>query len=433
MGLVSLGISAAAGTTACEWDTREFSALSSYERLDHLMTCGVYGVEPDRTGYWSYQLGALLVLFLLKFLGAGVLLAAPGFWYMGWLSRKGHRSGAPYSIRTVIDGRKFPILYLRPFASDAKYANDWPFLAGKRPESRMAKTLTKHLNCPMVAIADPKDDLGDIGALRVWVSADWRTKVTEFMRCAPLVVLRLGVGEGLLWELQQAFAVIEPTRLVLEVPGRSLDLLDQVRASFPGFERYTITELQCRGTQYVVFDADWKPSFLADDEALRLFVPSQYAPVRLVPPPKNPAPPSGYGVVDAPLSPSKVGHGKLLVGGACALLIVICALAIHEYMQGLRSCAGRPLASDTGYSEAQVSAMREEQLRFLPFAVQNQRAHDLQMPEVQMALRFYLQRYLSKDDPKRLDTQAQYLVDHTPATSSDCASFLLLRRLWADL
>jgi hypothetical protein len=296
----------------------------------------------------------------------------------------------------------------------------------------MAKTLTKHLNCPMVAIADPTDELGDLGALRVWVSADWRTKVTEFMRCAPLVVLRLGKGEGLLWELQQAFAVVEPTRLVHEVPKRSVDLLDQVRACFPGSDRYTITESQCRNTQYVVFDADWKPSFLADDKALRLFVPSRYAPVRLVPRPPNPATPSGYGVVDAPSSPSKVGRGKLLlVGGTCALLIVIGALAVHEYVQGSQSCGGQALASDTGYSEAQVSAMREEQLRYLAFAVQNQRAHDLQMPEVQMVLRSGLQGYLGKD-PKTLFTQAQYLVDHTRATSSDCASFLLLRKLWAD-
>ena len=81
--------------------------------------------------------------------------------------------------------------------------------------------------------------------------------------------------------------------------------------------------------------------------------------------------------------------------------------------------------------EAQVSAMREEQLRYLAFAVQNQRAHDLQMPEVQMVLRSGLQGYLGKD-PKTLFTQAQYLVDHTRATSSDCASFLLLRKLWAD-
>jgi hypothetical protein len=106
-----------------------------------LMTCGVYGVEPDRTGYWGYQLAALLVLFLPKFLGAGFLPAALGFLYMFWLSRKGHRSGAPYSIRTVIDGRKFPILCLTPFASDAKYPNDRPFLARNARRAAWQKLL----------------------------------------------------------------------------------------------------------------------------------------------------------------------------------------------------------------------------------------------------------------------------------------------------
>jgi len=77
MELINLGITAGNRYTSpgCEWDNSEFSLLSPNQRLHHLMTCGVYAVEPDKASWLGLQIAAILILIAMKLLGAGVFLA----------------------------------------------------------------------------------------------------------------------------------------------------------------------------------------------------------------------------------------------------------------------------------------------------------------------------------------------------------------------
>lgn len=120
-----------------------------------------------------------------------------------------------------------PVLYLRSFADDgAVLLGDASSLARRSaaliaptdPEQEMSMILGAI--GPVIAIGKPGEPLPELGAARLYVSNDaWQAKVCELMRMARLVVLRIGASPGLLWEIEQALAIVPHQRLVFAMLG----------------------------------------------------------------------------------------------------------------------------------------------------------------------------------------------------------------------
>ena len=122
-----------------------------------------------------------------------------------------------------------PVLYLRSFADDGAVLlgdasrlarRSAALLAPTDPEQEIA-TILGAIG-PVVAIGKPGEPLPELGAARLYVGDDaWQAKVRELMQMATLVVLRIGASPGLLWEIDQALALLPRQRLVFAMLGGS--------------------------------------------------------------------------------------------------------------------------------------------------------------------------------------------------------------------
>jgi hypothetical protein len=280
------------------WDEAAFRQLTPEQRLEHLMTSGVRGAVPHRVTWIVLQIAALALVvgvWLLRSelndwdpvcgrlfgapLGIGVALLVPQ-----WVI-KAKRASAPYSVDTVLKSQKFPIVFLRPFSSDQHGYGEVPFFVKSTPERKLAQTLTKRLQCPMVAVADPREELGDLGALRVWVTGNWREKVHEFVRCAPVVVLRAASSGQIAWELRQTVALVGSRRLVIEVPLWTPDVFTMLNSILPDVPGRP--PVRPAGARFVVFEDDWSPKLLYTEIA----VAAHFKPPRAYEIPPAPPPP----------------------------------------------------------------------------------------------------------------------------------------------
>lgn len=141
------------------------------------------------------------------------------------------------------------VLYLRSFEDDPELARSplqpmhppifflQLLISGRTEEEQIAGAL-KRVG-PLVAVGAPGERRPYVGATRMYLpSENWKEPVRELMLNARLVVLALGPGEGVLWELVEAMRILPPERLVLLVP---LDADEYER-----FKEQATSELQQR-------------------------------------------------------------------------------------------------------------------------------------------------------------------------------------------
>ncbi|MEO8862324.1 MAG: hypothetical protein ABI358_12915 [Ginsengibacter sp.] len=81
----------------------------------------------------------------------------------------------------------------------------------------------------LVAIGKPGEKLPVPGAVRTYADADWQDVVTDKMKNSRLVIIEGGEGDGLNWELKQAFKIVEPKKLLLFIPQMSKKSYDKFR------------------------------------------------------------------------------------------------------------------------------------------------------------------------------------------------------------
>jgi hypothetical protein len=164
---------------------------------------------------------------------AGCFAAAiglPSGGLVGWLlMRRGERLLALSGDEAIEQDRRPPVLYLRAFRDEAATRRsrtrvghasiNVDYSLGE--EECLREELTKI--GPFVAIGHPGDPLPQLGASRIYVEdADWRSVVIGLMDQAAALVIRIGGGEGLAWEIGQALTRFPPERLLFVVPRDSV-------------------------------------------------------------------------------------------------------------------------------------------------------------------------------------------------------------------
>ena len=127
------------------------------------------------------------------------------------------------------------LLYLRPFTADTtlnkslKGANIATVYQNfqSTPEEDLFKALAPIGN--LIAIGKPGEKLPLPGAVRVYADEDWQAVITDKMKKSQLVILCAGDGEGFNWELQQAFKIVDPKKLLILIPQMSKKKYEQFR------------------------------------------------------------------------------------------------------------------------------------------------------------------------------------------------------------
>jgi TM2 domain-containing membrane protein YozV len=163
--------------------------------------------------------------------GWDIALAVAGYvlCFVAWrLWRRSQQHEAIDADEAMAADPRPPVLYLRSFCDDGVSILAQEGSALKRrlartlslptPEEHMATILARV--GPVIAIGKPGEPLPELGAGRLYVAHDqWQQRVTELMRSAALVVVRVGASPGVLWEIEQALANLPRQRLVLAVLG----------------------------------------------------------------------------------------------------------------------------------------------------------------------------------------------------------------------
>lgn len=73
----------------------------------------------------------------------------------------------------------------------------------------------------LLQLGKPGERLPVPGAIRTYADVEWREVVEKKMKKSQFVIIEAGEGEGLNWELQQAFSIVEPKKLLLFIPQMS--------------------------------------------------------------------------------------------------------------------------------------------------------------------------------------------------------------------
>jgi hypothetical protein len=196
---------------------------------------------------------------------AGGVVALPIAYFVLKYSRPRAVRSAAQALRA--DWRK-PVLYLRGFDDDPQAA-----VIDELPGALSAGMLSIHSReehlmgalgafGPVVAVGRPGERLPHLGAARFYLPLDdWQPGVLRLMEMSQLIVLRLGDGEGVWWEVDQARATQPPGKLLLLIPGDRPDLAERLDAHLPIPARidkaYPMPGLWTSAV--VVFGTDWTP------------------------------------------------------------------------------------------------------------------------------------------------------------------------------
>lgn len=165
----------------------------------------------------SLLMGMALILIGTAVAGAAIA----GFVMADRLEKTTRRHLARSASQAMMQDPRPPVLYLRSF-------HDEPHTQRVRlrrrfwerdvaEEELLASEIAKV--GPFIAVGRPGDDLPQIGANRLYVDdADWASVVLRLMEEAAGVLIRIGPGGGLAWEIRQAVQRLSPERLAFLIP-----------------------------------------------------------------------------------------------------------------------------------------------------------------------------------------------------------------------
>ncbi|TQF02357.1 transferase [Kitasatospora acidiphila] len=215
-------------------------------------TAGFFAVTTaQRQGYkMPPEAMVLLLVGGLLALGAGILILR--------YTRPRSARGAAQAL--LADGRQ-PVLFLRSFADDGTGAqvDDMAAVNIHSREEQLAAVLGAV--GPVIAVGDPEEPLPLLGAARFYLPRDdWQPTVLRLMELSQLIVLRLGFGEGLWWEVERARATQPARKLILLVPGGVPGLAERLDEQLATLSRLAWVTLRDGWISAVItFDPEWTP------------------------------------------------------------------------------------------------------------------------------------------------------------------------------
>jgi hypothetical protein len=245
-----------------------------------------YDIDPNAMSGWSQlALGASLIA-----VGLAVSVGAYAL-FRTLFERALQRRQQPLADWTDLDGR-FALL-LRTFRDDRRRILHWsirfqlPFdltAPWERLELQIVRAFRPLM--PVIAVGRPSEPLPQLGARRFYVrNEDWREAVLYALeRCAAVVIV-VGPGEGLRWEIGQALRRAPPDGAIFLFPlmhPRSQTLLSRLglgrrrRALQEQAQRYEafVGQLQAAGIdgfpsqldgqQAVLIGRDGRSTFLGE-------------------------------------------------------------------------------------------------------------------------------------------------------------------------
>ncbi|MFF8963189.1 hypothetical protein ACF1BK_10630 [Streptomyces globisporus] len=169
------------------------------------------------------------------------------------------------------------VLFLRSFKEDHMFSRSpWVLLSGGDPtpldllceEDEIGRAFSPFGK--MIALGSTSDRLPRLGSERHYASdGTWQAEVQAALSRSALVVLAVGAGRGLAWEVNELVTRYNPMRLVLLV-NRDHQQYDQFRHSLGGFFPRGLPDYGAKRRNYhlplsryvraaIWFDADWTP------------------------------------------------------------------------------------------------------------------------------------------------------------------------------
>jgi hypothetical protein len=185
----------------------------------------------------SYLMGLVAFAFMVEPIKSGSVtsIAAVSYLVVGvllsWLLLSGQKCylkgkkivAATRPFPSAQSSRR-PVVYLRPFKDDASAAEpmgdgppgtEFHYLSFVTEEEQLAAVMSEI--GPFVAIGRPGEKLPELGAHRKYVH-EWEEEVKNLISTAQLVIIRLGMTEGVVRELSFAIKLVKAERLLLLVP-----------------------------------------------------------------------------------------------------------------------------------------------------------------------------------------------------------------------
>jgi hypothetical protein len=209
--------------------------------------------------------------------------------YLGYTCFRRAKKFAVGSGETAIakDTRP-PILYLRSFQDEEKEstllgplknvaASNRKNLArgvptsGIREQDALGHVFRKV--GPYVALGRPGEKLPELGSAKLYVPDEsWQNTIRDFSARSKLIIFRAGQTEGLQWELKELVDKVDPLKVAMILPVR-----DEAYAGFLGWAnailRIPLPQDYPAG-RLVVFDDQWRPSYIAPGRTLtKTFAP----------------------------------------------------------------------------------------------------------------------------------------------------------------
>lgn len=144
-----------------------------------------------------------------------------------------------------------PILLLRPFAFDYFTTEMEWYL-----QSYFEKAVG-----PTVAVGRPGERYQALGASRMYLRKEkWQDVVLDLMKRARLVIVFVGDGDGLWWEIEQLTKLQNPEKIVLYFPAKDFDYSNfrsRVGSIFP-----KILPGEIQKDSFIFFKRDWEVRIL---------------------------------------------------------------------------------------------------------------------------------------------------------------------------
>jgi hypothetical protein len=170
-------------------------------------------------GIVVYALETQLATRGLILLGVAVLTVPSGIGRLGRVNARSRQEWHRLRIAGADEARardvRAPILVLRSFRNDGGGIE--ALLGAATGPRTFEQVLVEPLGVhgPVIAIGQPAEPLPHLGAHREYVAEDWQRRVLARLAEAAIIVVVLDETPGLLWEIEQIFALRLHERTIL--------------------------------------------------------------------------------------------------------------------------------------------------------------------------------------------------------------------------